>query len=138
MSSNAQMLGGRLRELRQASGKNQAEVAQEFGVSRSTIAQLELGNRRLRAEDLGRLAKIYGCTPTSLLAIPKKGEDRDRDELLNELDQAVPEFSSDPASFKGLRESIDLSRHLTELEKRLGLEACGPKALPPDPRSRSR
>ena len=129
MSSAAQMLGGRLRDLRQGTGKSQAEVAQEFGVSRSTIAQLELGKRRLQAEELGRLAKIYGCSPTSLLAIPKRREDRHDDELLNDLSQAVAEFSDDPVSFKGLREAIILSRELTMLEKSLGLE--GYAAAPP-------
>jgi transcriptional regulator with XRE-family HTH domain len=122
------MLGVRLRELRQASGKSQAEVALAFGVSRSTIAQMELGNRRLHAQELGRLAGIYGCSPISLLATAEKHEDREEDELLHDLSQAVPEFSTDPTAFKGLREAILLSRELTMLEKTLGLEgyAAGP------------
>ena len=128
MSSDAQLFGGRLRELRQANGKSQAEVAQEFGASRSTIAQMELGNRKVQAEELGRLARIYGCSPTSLLAIPAECEDREPDELLSDLRQAVPEFSIDPTAFKGLRQTIILSRELTMLEKTLGLEgyAAGP------------
>ncbi|RUA20837.1 MAG: hypothetical protein DSY79_09320, partial [Chloroflexi bacterium] len=70
------MFGVRLRELRLANGKSQVEVAQEFGASRSTIAQMELGNRKVQAEELGRLAKIYGCSPTSLLVIPETRKDR--------------------------------------------------------------
>ncbi len=130
MSRTSRMLGKRLRELRQGTGKSQAEVALDFGASRSTIAQMELGNRRLQAEDLGRLARIYGCSPASLLSIPEKREDREDDELLNDLSQAVPEFSNDPDTFKGLREAIILSRELTILEKKLGLEgyAAGPPA----------
>ena len=45
LSVTAQKLGGRLRQLRHATGKSQAEVAIELGVSRSTIAQIELGAR---------------------------------------------------------------------------------------------
>ncbi len=129
MSSTAQLFGGRLRELRRANGKSQVEVAQEFGASRSTIAQMELGNRKVQAEELGRLAKIYGCSPTSLLVIPETRKDREDDELLDDLGQSVPEFSMDPTAFKGLREAVLLSRELTLLEKALGLE--GYSAGPP-------
>ena len=129
MSSAAQLFGEHLRELRRAIGKSQVEVAQEFGASRSTIAQIELGNRKVQAEELGRLAKIYGCSPTSLLVIPEPRKDREDDELLDDLGQSVPEFSIDPSAFKGLREAVLLSRELTLLEKALGLE--GYSAGPP-------
>ncbi len=107
---------------------SQAEVAEAFGVSRSTIAQLELGNRRLHAEELGRLAKIYRCSPTSLLNIPGQDEEREHEEVLSELSQAVPEFFEDAQTFEGLRQAIILSREVTFLEKTLGLEgyAAGP------------
>jgi transcriptional regulator with XRE-family HTH domain len=103
-------------------------VAEEFGVSRSTIAQMELGNRRLHADDLGRLAQIYGCSAASLLTVPEKGEDQQEDDLLNDLRQGVPEFSDAPDTFDGLREVILLCRELTMLEQTLGLEgyAAGP------------
>ena len=129
VSSPAQLFGVRLRELRLANGKSQVEVAQEFGASRSTIAQMELGNRKVQAEELGRLAKIYGCSPTSLLVIPETRKDREEDELLDDLGQSMPEFSMDPSAFKGLREAVLLSRELTLLEKALGLE--GYSAGPP-------
>jgi transcriptional regulator with XRE-family HTH domain len=104
-------------------------VAREFGVSRSTIAQMELGNRKLQAADLGRLAKIYGCSATSLLVVPDDREDQPVDELQDELRQNVPEFSDDPDSFEGMKEAITLSRELTGLEKVLGLE--GYTSAPP-------
>ncbi len=97
-------------------------MAREFGTSRSTIAQMELGNRKLQADDLGRLAKIHGCSATSLLVVPDDREHQPVDELQDDLRQNVPEFSDDPDSFEGLKEAIILSRELTELEKVLGLE----------------
>ncbi len=129
MSSPTQLFGERLRELRRANGKSQIEVAQEFGTSRSTIAQMELGNRKVQAEDLSRLAKIYGCSPTSLLVTPEIHKDREVCELLDDLAQSIPEFSIDPTAFKGLKEAVYLSRELTLLEKTLGLE--GYSAGPP-------
>ena len=58
MSQNAQSLGSRLRQLRLANGKSQSELATSLGVSRSTVAQMELGNRMVRAADIDRLAAV--------------------------------------------------------------------------------
>lgn len=104
MSSASAMLGGRVRGLGQANGKSQARVAQESGVSRSTIAQMQLGNRGLHAEELGRLAQDLRMKPHPPAAIPDKREDRQDKELLDAQSQDVPEFSNDPVAFKELRE----------------------------------
>lgn len=126
LSVHPPKIGRRLREFRQARGKSQTEVAEKLGVSRSTIAQMELDNRKVYAEDLTRLARIYGCSPASLLVVPDQFDQHD--DLLHQLSLAIPEFTEDPATFKGLREAVTLSRELTTLEKTLGLEryAAGP------------
>ena len=98
-------------------------------MSRSTIAQLELGNRSLRAEELSRLAQIYGCSPTSLLSLPDSQTEGSRDELLEDLCQAVPEYHSGSGDLDAVREVVEISRELTRLESVLGLE--GYAAAPP-------
>ncbi len=57
-----------LRQLRLSRGMTQAEVAPALGVSRSTVAQIEGGNRSLKALEVGRLAALYGCSAEELLA----------------------------------------------------------------------
>ena len=49
-------IGRQLRSIRQSNGKTQAEVAGHLNLSRSTVVQMERGNRRVTAEDVERLA----------------------------------------------------------------------------------
>ena len=81
MSQNAQSLGSHLRQLRLANGKSQSDLAIALGVSRSTVAQMELGNRMVRAEDIDRLAAVYGCSADSLFVSSEQGAERDADDL---------------------------------------------------------
>ena len=43
------------------------EAAAQLYVSRSTLSYWEAGKRKVKAEDLKRMAQIYGCTVDDLL-----------------------------------------------------------------------
>ena len=53
-------LGRRLQEARKARGLTQQEAAEALSIARTTVTAIEKGDRRARAEELVRLAEIYG------------------------------------------------------------------------------
>ena len=52
-------IAARLKEARHLSGLSQGQVAQMMKLHRPSISEIEAGNRRVDAEELGRFAKIY-------------------------------------------------------------------------------
>jgi transcriptional regulator with XRE-family HTH domain len=49
----------RLRHARQEAGLSQSDVAQQLRMHRPTITQIETGRRKVTAEELGQLARLY-------------------------------------------------------------------------------
>lgn len=60
------ILSERLKEEREYRGFSQEDVARHLGVPRSAISLIESGSRRVSAEELSRLAKLYQTTMESL------------------------------------------------------------------------
>ena len=123
-------IGMHLRNVRQASGKTQAEIADYLHMSRSTVVQMERGNRRTTAEDIERLARLYQCSPSVLLSGQQpQTTDRDGDALVD-LVQSLPSIRDDDEGFSEIRRVVAIARTLAKLERRLGLDACslGPHA----------
>ncbi len=58
----------RLRELRERASFSQMELAERSGVSRATIADLELGKRGARPKTRRKLAKALGVEPWELMS----------------------------------------------------------------------
>ncbi len=52
-------IASRLRTAREAAGLSQGQVARMLGVHRPAISEIEAGRRRVSAEELSQLAKIY-------------------------------------------------------------------------------
>ncbi len=131
MPTKAQVLGKRLKQMRVSRGKSQEEVAKEIGVSRATLAQMELGNRMVRAEDIERLARIYECSTSSLMAT--RGADSDDstpERICAEIAVTAPIIKRNEKTLLELRNALALSIALTELEEKLGLRICS--LNPPD------
>lgn len=59
-SIDPKILGRRLQEARKARGLTQQDVAVALNVARTTVTAVEKGDRRVRADELIRLAKLYG------------------------------------------------------------------------------
>jgi Zn-dependent peptidase ImmA (M78 family)/transcriptional regulator with XRE-family HTH domain len=115
MPIDQEELGRRLRQAREGCGLTQEEVADELGLSRSTVAQMELGNRAVTSLELDRLAYLYGRDIREFLA------DRfAEDDVLQALFRSQPEAGKDGVK-RALRDCIALGHELTHLEDLLGL-----------------
>ncbi|MBN2187637.1 MAG: DUF4065 domain-containing protein [Dehalococcoidia bacterium] len=61
-------IGTRIKELRAKKGISQQGLAERLGVSRPAISQIETGDRKICAEELDSLAKIFNISVDSLLS----------------------------------------------------------------------
>lgn len=59
MPSDADRLAARLKEAREFANLSQGFVADETGLSRSAISEIERGQRRVESLELKRLAAVY-------------------------------------------------------------------------------
>ena len=57
----------RLKEARRLAGLSQGQVAKMLGLHRPSVSEMEAGNRRVSADELGRLAAIYDVNVAWLL-----------------------------------------------------------------------
>ena len=125
-------LARRLRAAREACRLKQEDVARHLGVSRSVIAQIELGNRAVTSLELDKLAYLYGRDLREFLA----DEFREENTLVA-LFRRHPEVVREEEVLSTLRQSLALGRELTNLERILGIERelvslpAYPLALPP-------
>lgn len=69
-------VGPRLKQLRQRREVTLAELAEETGISISTLSRLEAGLRRPTLEQLLPLARAYGVTLDELVDAPPTGDPR--------------------------------------------------------------
>lgn len=64
----------RIRELRTELHLSQDYVAKYLNVSRSTLSQMENGNRKILADELPKLCSLFGVTADSLLGNAEMGQ----------------------------------------------------------------
>lgn len=57
----------RMKELREQLHLSQGYVANYLGVSRSTVTQMENGNRKILAEEISKLSSLFGVSADALL-----------------------------------------------------------------------
>ena len=62
MPSNSVELAERLRSARSRAGLSQGQAAKLLGVHRPTISEMEAARRAVKADELTRLADLYGVT----------------------------------------------------------------------------
>ena len=108
-------IGKRLRTIREARGVRQSDAAERIQVARTTLVAIEQGKRRVRREEIQRLARAYGTSVNGVL----------RWEAVH-LDLA-PRFRKLPKSSEPAREDAAqlLSRLVSaevELESALGIQ----------------
>lgn len=63
-------VGFRIRELRQAAGLTQAQLADKCGLHRTFVGSVERGERNVALLSLRRIAQALRTTPAELLADP--------------------------------------------------------------------
>ena len=66
-STRRAQIAVRLKEARKLAGLSQGHVAKMLGLHRPSISEMEASNRRVSADELARLAKIYDVSVTWLL-----------------------------------------------------------------------
>lgn len=113
--TNAVDVGERLRVARDTAGITQADAAASIDVARTTVVAIEKGQRRIRPDELQRLARLYSTSVNALLR---------RESVYVDL---VPRFrklntSSDEASDAAARLLADLVQAEVELENLLGIK----------------
>lgn len=60
-------IGERIKSLRTQLHLSQDYVAKYLGVSRSTVTQMENGNRKILAEDISKLSTLFGVSVNAML-----------------------------------------------------------------------
>ncbi len=109
MAVTQQEVGRRLRQAREACGLTQEHVAGHLGVSRPTVAQMELGDRAVSSLDLDRLAWMYARDMREFVA-----EQFADDDAVQALFRAEPD-AADVDTREALRECIALGQELSGL-----------------------
>lgn len=120
---SAQEIGRRLRLARENAGIRQDDAAQVIGMSRPTLVSIEKGTRRVRIQELQKLASHYGVSVNGLLR---------REAVHTDL---IPRFrkmkeTEDQHTAEAVDLLNDLVKSEVELENILGIERH--KKYPPE------
>jgi len=107
----------RLRQARESAGLTQEEVAQALALPRSSVAQMELGNRSVSSLELDRLARLYGRTLDELLAA-----DFDPEATLVAIFRADAAAPEEAALLDTATHAIAFAREMANLEELLEIE----------------
>ncbi|MXW73922.1 MAG: ImmA/IrrE family metallo-endopeptidase [Chromatiales bacterium] len=118
MAIDHKQLGKRLRRAREQNRMTQEDVAKQMDVSRSTIAQMELGKRAVTGIELSRLAYLFGKSLQSLLADATVEEE----DALVALFRLHPDLTNQQDSLLAIRQCLALGRELHGLEHLLDIE----------------
>lgn len=124
MTIRPEELAGRLRTAREACRLKQEDVARHLAVSRSTVAQMELGNRVVTSLELDRLARLYGRDIRELVSEEidaRCAPDQEEDSLVT-LFRRDPDVSDQQEVVEALGRCLSLGREITNLERLLGIE----------------
>jgi transcriptional regulator with XRE-family HTH domain len=100
-----------LRQLREAKGRAQADVARSVGISPAHLARLEANQRGLYVEDFVNIAEVLGEKPGNLLP-NSLGDIAHLKPLIDQLAAVRPELLPHVAAIIG--ESVRLAGEVTQ------------------------
>jgi Zn-dependent peptidase ImmA (M78 family)/DNA-binding XRE family transcriptional regulator len=124
MPVTQEQIGYRLRAAREAAFLTQEQVAERVELSRSAMAQIELGNRAVSSLELDRLAVLYGHDIRDFLSDDFASEDS-----LSALLRANQDIATRRATAEGLRRCVAVGRELANLERLAGILDGFPSAV---------
>ena len=119
-------LGRRLRTARKARGLSQQAVADELGLPRTAVTQMEAGNRAVSTLELAKLSSLHLLPVAHLLR--QDGAHPDEGDALVVLYRLAPELKRDPATRERVARWMGLCREGATLMRLLG---AGCRANPP-------
>jgi transcriptional regulator with XRE-family HTH domain len=61
------LIATRVREARRLAGLSQSQVAKLLDLHRPAVSEIEAGNRRVTASEIGRLAELFDVAPSWLM-----------------------------------------------------------------------
>jgi Zn-dependent peptidase ImmA (M78 family)/DNA-binding XRE family transcriptional regulator len=107
-----QVLGARLREAREARGWTQLQLAERLGMARTTVVAIEKGERRLRPQELIKVASSLGRSVSELLqrTTPVEG-------LATQLHEAIPSSLAQAEILSGIEELQRLCEDYVRIEE---------------------
>ena len=128
----AEELGRRLREAREARGFSQQAAADALGLPRTAITQMEAANRAVSTLELSKLAELYVYPAAVFLQESAWDED-----VLVALHRVAPGLERDPAIHQQVVRCVNLCREGVALERFLGgnRRSYAPSYETPQPRS---
>lgn len=95
-------IGKRISYLRELQGFSQQELSKVIGISRSSLAQIELGNRNITASELSNLSEHLNCSMDEIYSDDfwKANTEQKAENAKNDIRISVPQFDVD--KFKNL------------------------------------
>src|SRR5690606_12930529 len=96
-------------------------AAKRVGLSRTVLAQIELGNRPVSDDELARFSALYETSVADLTGTSIRGDDLE----LSVFDVA-PELLRDPETRASVEDAVDLFRLALGLDLALGLKPNAP------------
>lgn len=132
MSIDISSLGQRLKEARKNCGLTQQQVADQLGIQRTAVVNIESGGRALSTLELTKLARLYGCSISELLSEPSADED-----IFVVLHRLDDEFSEDSEVHREVNNHVAICREGHDLKELLGIpnEDSSPEYVMPEPES---
>jgi transcriptional regulator with XRE-family HTH domain len=132
-ASGREPLATNLRKARENRGLSQAAVAKKLRLSRSLVAQIELANRPVTADELAKFADLYGTPAVDLAGTRVATDDPVTVTLLN-LAPALIKESGVQSGIHAVLGELMATSHLERLVERPG--HAGPPTYPmPSPRT---
>lgn len=125
MPLTQEQLGQRLQDARKSVALTQHEVAEDLGLSRESLAQIEAGSRSVTSLEIVRLARLYGRSLSSILL----EEDAQEEEPLTALFRMQDALAESPGLRGKLVEFSNIFQEARTIERLIGDE---PRQLPPD------
>lgn len=129
-ASGREPLATNLRKARENRGLSQAAVAKKLRLSRSLVAQIELANRPVTADELAKFAELYGMPALDLTETRVATDDPITVTLLNLAPALIKEFNMQGRIHGVLSELMAVS-HLEHLLERPAQPVAPTYPLPP-------
>jgi transcriptional regulator with XRE-family HTH domain len=131
MPTDREALGRALRHARDNRGLSQAAAAKRLRLSRTVLAQIELGNRPVSDDELSRLSSLYETSVAGLT-----GASIPSDDFGISVFEFAPELLSDEETKARVLDAIGLLRLAFDLDVTLGLTSYPlPRYMLPSPSS---
>jgi Zn-dependent peptidase ImmA (M78 family)/transcriptional regulator with XRE-family HTH domain len=116
MVIDRKQLGSRLRRIREGRGRTQEDVAALLGIPRSSVVQIESGNRSVDSLELMKLSEELGFDPRALFA----DEFSEQKDSVTALFRAEPRAATDKKLGQAISRWLKLCREFTNLETLVG------------------